>query len=156
MSTQYICTQLLFVLSLCIIIACIFHFINKFNKHTPQQENYSNEVFDRIKESANNDDWNQLRNGQRSVDCYNVPLDKCTKYSNCGICLTNNNKPECVPGDNEGPLFKETCDKWVHTDYDARHGLAQTITNVVDPWSKYYAHDYEASFPSPTSRSALQ
>lgn len=155
METQYICAQLIIILVFCIIIGCLFGLINKLNKH-PNIENYSNEIFDKQKLGENNDDWNQLRNGQRSIDCYNLPLNKCTKYSNCGICLNKDGTSECVPGDNEGPLFKDDCDKWIHTDYDARHGLAETITNMVDPWSKYYAHDYEASYPSPISRSALQ
>jgi hypothetical protein len=119
-------------------------------------EPFSNELFDKIDAGQHNDSWNQSQFGQNFVDCYNLPPNKCLNYSNCGLCIKNGHPPKCIPGDEQGPLFKEGCDKWAYGDYYDRNNFAEKVVRVVDPWDKFYPTDYEASYPSPISRSALQ
>ena len=76
------------------------------------------------------------------------------KYSNCGLCLKDG-KQECIPGDVQGPLFKEDCEGWQHTNYYDRHIFGEKVVTLSPPWSKFYP-DYEARYPSPTSRATLQ
>ena len=154
METQFICKQILILITFCVVFTCMCHFINKLNKHDGM-EYYTNITDDRQNSNGNNTSWNQLENGQKSIDCYNLPINKCINYSNCGVYLKSGQQPKCVPGDKDGPLFEEGADKWMYTDYTERHGLAQKISKVVDPWDKFYAHDYEASYPSPISIPAL-
>ncbi len=97
--------------------------------------------------------WDPLWVGRTANDCYNLHPDQCMQYSNCGLCQKGANI-ECVPGDEQGPLFKETCEGWGHTNYYDRGIFGETVTTVTPPWSKIYP-DYEAWYPSPVARSSL-
>jgi hypothetical protein len=84
-----------------------------------------------------------------------LPLNKCLNYSNCGVCLSKGNSPTCIPGDEEGPFYKEGCDKWMYTDMYDRYNTNTKVTRLVDPWDKFYPTDYEASYPSPMIKAFL-
>ena len=98
--------------------------------------------------------WDLNWVGNLSKDCYKLNKRDCMKYANCGLCMENG-QSKCVPGDVQGPYYKETCDQWVHTDYYDRHIFGEKVTTISPPWSKFYP-DYETWWPSPVSRSALQ
>ncbi len=36
----------------------------------------------------------------------------CSKCINCGFCVNNKGQGECVPGDSQGPYFREDCAYW--------------------------------------------
>ncbi len=97
--------------------------------------------------------WDPLAVGQTSNDCYNLSKRDCMKYSNCGLCMKDG-KMECIPGDEHGALFKEDCEKWIYTNYYDRHIFGEKVVTVSDPWNAFYP-EYEARYPSPTSRATL-
>jgi hypothetical protein len=112
--------------------------------------------------------WGQRSVGPISNDCYKLNETDCLKTSNCGLCLstdfkkisggfaTENGKPnaKCMPGDYEGPLFKEGCERWVHANYRDRSAFRErTIT--ISPPHDYRYPDYEALWSSPQSRATL-
>jgi hypothetical protein len=97
--------------------------------------------------------WDPLWVGNQSLDCYGETPRDCMKYSNCGLCYQYGKKT-CLPGDNQGPYFKEGCDAWKYTDYYDRHIFGEKVTTTSRDWS-YRAPDYEIVYPSPVSRSAL-
>lgn len=97
--------------------------------------------------------WDPLWVGNRSLDCYKLDKRDCMKYSNCGLCVKDG-KMECIPGDTQGPLFKEDCHGWMHTNYYDRYAFGERVTTISPPWSMFYP-DYEARYPSPQSRATL-
>ena len=103
--------------------------------------------------------WEPKWEGAVSRDCYTEKPGNCLKYSNCGICLNNCDKDgnfkksKCMPGDINGPLFTETCNKWKYSNYDTMYD--ETVTDVTDPWSKRYT-TYESVWPSPVAVQTLQ
>lgn len=40
----------------------------------------------------------------------------CGKCTNCGLCGFNNGTSECVPGNSDGPYYREDCDFWTYGD----------------------------------------
>ena len=38
--------------------------------------------------------------------------ETCSKCINCGFCITREGKGSCVPGDSQGPFFREDCMYW--------------------------------------------
>ena len=96
--------------------------------------------------------WEPRWVGPKSNDCYTEKPENCLKFSNCGICLNNKNK--CIPGDEQGPLFKERCNGWAHSNYYDRHIFGEKVTTITPSLSQFYP-DYEYWAPSPTSRSSL-
>lgn len=40
----------------------------------------------------------------------------CSKCLNCGFCLTAEGTGECVPGDSNGPYFRNDCVAWEYGD----------------------------------------
>lgn len=90
--------------------------------------------------------WDPAWVGKKALDCYSLDKRDCMKYSNCGLCLKDG-KMECIPGDEQGPLFKEGCRGWMHTNYYDRNIFGERVTTISPPWSHQYA-DYEAWFPS--------
>ena len=131
---------------------CIYFIYTKSN-NVKTKENYSNELFDTIKEGKDNYSWNQLRVGPRSTDCYKLKGNNCLKYSNCGLCVKDGNL-QCIPGDEQGPLFKEDCQGWIYTNYYDNSIFNEKVTSITPPWSMFYP-EYEGRYPSPISRSAL-
>ena len=98
--------------------------------------------------------WNPLFKGQRSLDCYKLNKKDCMKYANCGLCLKDK-KLTCIPGDYNGPFFKEDCLGWIHTNTYDRHMFdGERIRRRVPPWSMFYP-TYEARYPSPRAWSTL-
>ena len=75
-------------------------------------------------------------------------------YSNCGLCMKDG-KIECIPGDVQGPFFKEDCQGWMHTNYYDRYIFGERVTTITPPWNRFYP-DYETKYPSPKSRATLQ
>lgn len=41
--------------------------------------------------------------------CADLPRNKCNNCINCGYCVAPRGKGECVPGDENGPMFREDC-----------------------------------------------
>jgi hypothetical protein len=117
-------------------------------------ENYSNELYNNIKLSNENNAWDQLQEGPISPNCYNLSYKKCLDCSNCGICLINGQPPQCVPGDEQGPFFKSNCDKWLYSNFYDRRIFNEKITSITDPWNKFYP-DYEAWYPMHLGRAQL-
>ena len=98
--------------------------------------------------------WDPLWEGNTSLDCYKETPRNCMKYSNCGLCYKSGHA-QCMPGDDDGPLFDDQCEYWQYTNYYDKHIFNEKITRLTRPWSHVYG-DYEAIFPSPIARSTLQ
>ena len=111
-------------------------------------ENYSD-----LPDYSENFLWDQTWMGNTNKDCYKLNKNDCMKYANCGLC-TSGNDAVCVPGDQQGPMFKEGCDQWIHTDYRDRHMFGEKVMTVSPPHDYQYP-DYEAWYPSPISRARL-
>ena len=97
--------------------------------------------------------WDPLWVGKKSNDCYSLNNRDCMKYSNCGLC-DQFGRLECVPGDEQGPLFKDNCSQWIHTNYYDRHIFGEKVVTATPSWSQFYP-EYELRYPSPTSRATL-
>ena len=97
--------------------------------------------------------WNPGFIGKRALDCYELNKSDCMKYSNCGICLKDGEQ-KCIPGDVQGPFFKEDCERWQHTNYQDRYIFGEKVVTVTPSWNKFYP-EYEARYPSPISRATL-
>lgn len=118
--------------------------------------NYSNnkEPFYNLPDTSENAYWDQYNwVGKRALDCYDLNKRDCMKYSNCGLCLKDG-KQNCIPGDAQGPFFKQDCQGWQYTDYRDRYIFGEKVTYLTPPWSKFYP-DYEARWVSPQSRATL-
>nr|QBK89405.1 MAG: hypothetical protein LCMiAC02_05000 [Mimivirus LCMiAC02] len=101
--------------------------------------------------------WDHLHKGPRSLDCYKLSKGDCMKYANCGLCLKDRKKLKltCIPGDYNGPFFKEDCLGWIHMNTYDRHMFdGERIRRRVPPWSMFYP-TYEARYPSPRAWSTL-
>jgi hypothetical protein len=120
----------------------------------PKIEHYSNELFDSIKQGKGNYSWNQLRVGKRAVDCYRQEGKKCLDYENCGLCIKDGNAT-CMPGDEQGPLFKEGCQGWWYSNYYDNSIFGEKVTTITPPYSMFYS-DYESRMPSSRSIFTLQ
>ncbi len=116
-------------------------------------DNNTVEGYSELPDYSENFIWDPLWLGRTNKDCYNLNEEDCMKYTNCGLCL-NNGKAKCIPGDDTGPLFKEGCDRWVHTNYRDRHLFGEKVVTIIPPHDYRYP-DYEAWWPSPQSRATL-
>lgn len=103
---------------------------------------------------ADNNRWDTLWKGSTSLDCYKESQRDCMKYSNCGICYKNGNA-QCIPGDDQGPLFDDQCENWSFVDYYDNYIFGEKVTKTVPPWSRF-APDYEIWYPSPRARATLE
>lgn len=45
-------------------------------------------------------------------NCGRQSKRSCSKCKNCGFCVPYNGRPECVPGDENGPYFRKDCMIW--------------------------------------------
>ena len=100
-------------------------------------------------------DWEPLWVGEQSDDCYSLSKGDCLKYSNCGLCHQKGKK-QCIPGNVDGPLFKEGCDGWTYTNYYDRHIFNEAVTQTTPSWDKWYPNMYEVWYPSPITQATLQ
>lgn len=157
------------IILFCIVICFLWYLtsINKdliceecenFDDHFMSDNKIPNQFNNTSRRSNSSDDgegflWDPLWKGKRALDCYNLNKRDCMKYSNCGLCLKDG-KSKCVPGDEQGPLFEENCEHWVHTNYYDRHIFDEKVTRISRPFDYHYP-EYEVMYPSPTSRSAL-
>lgn len=154
MSLNKIC-----ILIVLIIICMLLTMYTTDNKNVTESEveNYSNEVFDRVNEGKNNDYWDNLAHNlegtKKADDCYKLNQRDCLKYYNCGLCMKDGVK-ECIPGDEQGPLFKEDCQGWIYTNYYDKFIFRDKCTTKTRPWNTFYP-EYEARYPSPISRATL-
>jgi hypothetical protein len=112
------------------------------------------EGFYRVPDYSINSLWDPDWVGKISDDCYNLTDRDCMKYTNCGLCIRKGRK-ECIPGDYQGPLFKQDCDLWQYTDFYDRYIFGEKWENTYHPWSRMYP-EYEAIYPSPVIRSTLK
>lgn len=100
-------------------------------------------------------DGNPIQDSKVSSDCYSLNSNQCLKTPNCGLCHNeDNNKIECVPGDDDGPLFKANCKKWIYANYFDRYIYGNKEIYVVDPWSKIY-DEQKPGLPTPWARSTV-
>ena len=143
-----VCTTIIILIVLLLPI-CIYTIYTK-----SKVEHYSNDLFDAIKKGEENYSWNQLRVGERSTDCYKLEGKDCLKYSNCGLCAKDG-KLQCIPGDEQGPLFKEDCQGWIYTNYYDNRIFGEKVTSITQPWNTFYS-DYESRYPSLKSTLTLQ
>lgn len=127
----------MYELLLLFIVICLIFFLVKENN----------------KEHLEHFQWDPLWVGNQSLDCYGETPRDCMKYSNCGLCYQYGKKT-CMPGDINGPFFKEGCDAWKHTDYFDRHIFGEKVLTTRRDWS-YRIPEFPVYFPSPVSRSAL-
>lgn len=97
--------------------------------------------------------WEPRWFGKESPDCYSEKPENCLNFSNCGFC-SNQGLNKCLPGDANGPYFKGNCGKWLYSNYEDRHIFKEKVTSPVNSWDTFY-DDYEATYPSPVSWSAL-
>lgn len=49
------------------------------------------------------------------TNCGSNNRRNCNNCTNCGYCITPNGRGECVPGDSNGPYFREDCIGYEHT-----------------------------------------
>ncbi len=88
------------------------------------------------------------------MDCYRLNGKNCLKYANCGLCLKDG-EVNCIPGDDQGPFFKEDCMGWLNTNIFDNHIFNdERVLRGYPPWNMFYPTD-EARYPSPTVRSSL-
>lgn len=155
-STTCIIIAALIVILLPIIIYLIYICSTTPYKTPPKPpiEAYSNDLFDNIKSGKENDFWVQTDAGMKAKDCYGLPRNECLRYSNCGICMKNG-RSECMPGDEQGPFFKEDCQGWAYSNVYDRYIFGERVTTVTPPWSMFYP-DYEQRTISPVVASTLQ
>lgn len=111
------------------------------------------EPFYNLPDYANHNYWDLNQVGKIANDCYELNDKDCIKYSNCGLCIKDD-KLKCIPGDVQGPLFKEDCEGWIYTDYNDRYIFGEKVTTMTPPWNKFYS-EYEIRYPSPKSRATL-
>jgi hypothetical protein len=85
--------------------------------------------------------WEPKWKGLISNDCYTEKPGNCLNYSNCGMCLSDN-KPQCRPGDEQGPFFKEHCSGWMYSNYYDRKIFGEKVTSITPSFGQVYP-DYE-------------
>jgi hypothetical protein len=141
-------SNLIFIALLLLIIYMVYN-----KSQSQSQQPILREKFYNIPDTAKHSYWNPDFVGKRALDCYDLNKRDCMKYSNCGLCHKDGEQT-CIPGDVQGPLFKEDCQGWQYTNYYDRHIFGEKVVTLTPPWSKFYP-DYEARYPSPTSRATL-
>jgi hypothetical protein len=53
-------------------------------------------------------------------NCEDMSLDECKNCPDCGICV-NDFGAKCVKGDENGPYFYDTCNKWIYMGDEQKH-----------------------------------
>ena len=149
---------MIYYTSIIIIIIGLYFFYNHYRAKINEKEDmsmdiYEHKIFDN-EYKAPNVRWNieDKKDGNITSNCYNKDLNTCNNYTNCGLCLTKNGKPICLPGDIDGPFFSEKCDEWKYIgEYNNIRCLddKKYKNNIYDPWNKYYPVLYDTKYPSP-------
>lgn len=121
-------------------IYVLVHSISIFDNNSEQFSVNSSSGF------TNGFSWNNKWMGRQALDCYSLPSGECMNYGNCGLCLKDG-VGTCVPGDEQGPLFKDDCQSWAYTNYNDRHVFGEKILTITNPWSTVLP-DYETIYPS--------
>ena len=93
--------------------------------------------------------WDPLWIGKTSSNCYEENNKDCLKYSNCGLCGDASQK-QCIPGDINGPFYKEGCQRWIYMNYYDRHIFDDKMITNTQSWDAFLP-GYEIMYPSPSS-----
>lgn len=152
-SNMMVCLLLVGVL---IVILCICRSNSEHFSNHNRYVSYSN-----TPDYSDHSYADQLWTGRLAKDCYDKDVKDCTKYTNCGVCMKDGQQT-CVPGDEEGPMFKGGCDRWGYVNYydnrayTGRYNRDHTNMYTGDysvsrPWDHFYP-DYEYWAPMPTGR----
>lgn len=87
-------------------------------------------------------------------DCYYKKPRECLSCGNCGICIRGP-YATCVPGDVEGPFFREQCEKWMYK--DQKHGKVASEDKIIKsrPWNWMNPALRQTRWVSPVFRATL-
>lgn len=142
------------MLLILLLILLLIFFYNTTEKFTTWEPKWlAGRTLDKDWNDTNRTKWDPAWTNQTSKDCYLENIKDCTKYANCGICYKDGVK-ECIPGDYQGPFFKEDCELWEHTNFYDRFIFGEKVTTISQPWNIF--RDIEAKYPSPISVSTLK
>lgn len=75
-------------------------------------------------------------------NCEDTNLKDCMNCPDCGICV-NDFGNKCVKGDENGPYFYDTCDKWIYMEKEPK----SECWTFNDKYSQYNCGNY-ISFPT--------
>ena len=126
--------KLLISILLLILLACMLN-------NTKLEGYKTTSKYSNIPDYSSNNLWDNLSVGKTNTDCYSLSPDKCTNFSNCGLCYRLG-VPKCIPGDAKGALFEEKCDKWKYNNFYDRKFVNEQVCRKVLPWSYRYP-EYE-------------
>lgn len=132
------------IIVILLLLACLF--INSNNNNQVTEHFYFDPLW--MGKSAISD-----IHGKTALDCYKLNNRDCTKYSNCGLCHKDG-ESTCIPGDEQGPFWKEDCQYWTHTNFYDRHMFGEAYTQTTRPTTHFYS-EFEARWPSPKIRATL-
>ncbi len=110
-------------------------------------------IIDAILTNNNEHFWEPSCTGSKAGNCYHLSERNCLKYANCGLCLQDG-KTECVPGDVNGPYFKEDCAYWKKTDDYDKYLFEGQEVRISPPTTAYYP-EYEQRWVSNGVRAML-
>jgi len=71
--------------------------------------------------------------------CGELNRPQCNNCTNCGYCVTPNGNGECVPGDSNGPYFREDC---VAYEYNAPDYTVNRVYPDMYLYDNYFGYDY--------------
>lgn len=63
----------------------------------------------------------------------------CATCINCGTCITANGYKECVPGDVNGPYFREDCNQWYYNSIPWYRHPYMWVNNFIPYYWPYYS-----------------
>lgn len=58
--------------------------------------------------------YNFYNQYDKCKNCGDNSRDQCSACNNCGWCLHSDGYGQCVPGDVNGPYFRQDCYNWFH------------------------------------------
>ena len=70
-------------------------------------------------------------------ECGQLNRFRCNNCVNCGYCYTPDGRGECVPGDGNGPFFRDDCVAYEHSGSFSGSGRPGYVVRKVYP-STYY------------------
>ena len=151
---MYIMYTLLIILLVAVIIGAII--LNKGEGYQDLPQYTNNQIWNpKWVSNYRLYDSDPIQDSKITSDCYTLTNDQCIKSPNCGLCHSEyNDKLECVPGDDNGPLFKSNCKKWIYTNYFDRYIYGNKEISVVDPWN-IIPNEQKPGLPTPWARSTI-